>query len=174
MSESLLSLAPDQSAPYLGDASWKQCDNAYFLVRLALSSLNRMLDQEMAPLGLTAGQWRPIIMVWNGRAATAGELALLNNVNTGAMTRTLDRLEAKGLLRRMRSNEDRRVIRIELTEAGSDTAKRIPAGIGRVLAQHLRGFTADEESLFKDFMWRMLANGSTSSTESTVANTTAS
>lgn len=163
MSESIFTLPHDQSIPYWGDASGAQCDNAYFLVRLVLSSLNRLVDQEMAPLGLTAGQWRPIIMVWSGRAGTAGELALLNNVNTGAMTRTLDRLEAKGLLRRLRSNEDRRVINIELTEAGSDTAMRIPASMGRVLDQHLRGFTADEERLFKDFMWRMLANGSTSS-----------
>lgn len=59
------------------------------------NSLNRMLDLEMAPLGLTAMQWRPLAMIASGRADTPAELARLINVDTGAMTRTLDRLEAR-------------------------------------------------------------------------------
>ena len=39
-------------------------DNAGYLIKLVANSLNRMLDQEMAPLDLTAMQWRPIAMLY--------------------------------------------------------------------------------------------------------------
>ena len=68
----------------------------------------------------------------------------LNGVDTGAMTRTLDRLEAKGLLRRARNQLDRRVVKIELTELGETKAREIPPNIARVLNHHLRGFSTDE------------------------------
>ena len=45
-------------------------DNAGYLIKLVSSSLNRMLDQEMAPLDLTAMQWRPVAMLYRGRADT--------------------------------------------------------------------------------------------------------
>ena len=93
-------------------------DNCGFMIKLVHQSLNRMLDQEMAPLDLTAMQWRPLAIICSGRADTPAELARIIGVDTGAMTRTLDRLEAKGLLRRVRSQEDRRVVKLELTETG--------------------------------------------------------
>ncbi|MFF7398729.1 MarR family winged helix-turn-helix transcriptional regulator [Achromobacter sp. NPDC008082] len=137
-------------------------DNAGYLIKLAYLSLNRMLDQEMAPLGLTAMQWRPLAMVYLGRADTPAELARLNDMDTGAMTRALDRLEAKGLLRRNRSQQDRRVVKIELTELGEAKAREIPPNIARSLNHHLRGFTADEVTQLMHFMRRMIANGSAS------------
>ncbi|WP_249205206.1 MarR family transcriptional regulator [Achromobacter sp. Marseille-Q0513] len=135
-------------------------DNAGYLIKLVSSSLNRMLDQEMAPLDLTAMQWRPVAMLYRGRADTPAELARLTGTDTGAMTRTLDRLEAKGLLRRNRSQTDRRVVKLELTELGETKAREIPNNIARVLNHHLRGFSADEVQQLKHFMMRMLANGS--------------
>ncbi|MCD0504982.1 MarR family winged helix-turn-helix transcriptional regulator [Bordetella petrii] len=137
-------------------------DNVGFMIKLVHNSLNRMLDQEMAPLDLTAMQWRPLALVARGSADTPAELARIIGVDTGAMTRTLDRLAAKGLLRRTRSHEDRRVVNIELTEMGHEKAKAIPANIARVLNHHLRGFSADEAAHLKHLLGRMLANGSAS------------
>ena len=87
----------------------------------------------MAPLDLTAMQWRPVAMLYRGRADTPAELARLTGTDTGAMTRTLDRLEAKGLLRRNRSQTDRRVVKLELTELGETKAREIPNNIAHVL-----------------------------------------
>lgn len=151
----------DTPVHYRSDARCMMEDNAGFLIKQVHNSLNRMLDQEMAPLDLTAMQWRPIAMVYLGRADTPAELARLNGMDTGAMTRALDRLEAKGLLRRHRSQEDRRVVKIELTELGESKARQIPANIARSLNNHLRGFSTDEVSQLMHLLRRMLANGST-------------
>ncbi|RXN91646.1 MarR family transcriptional regulator [Achromobacter aloeverae] len=135
-------------------------ENPGYLIKLVYNSLNRALDQEMAPLGLTATQWRPLAMVSMGRADTAAELARMSDVDTGAMTRTLDRLEAKGLLRRQRCEHDRRVIKIEVTEEGAAVTRQIPLNIARTLNHFLRGFTEKEAQMLSHFMRRMLANGS--------------
>jgi DNA-binding MarR family transcriptional regulator len=140
-------------------------DNAGFLIKQVSNSMNRMLDQEMAPLDLTAMQWRPIILLFKGRADTPAELARLTGMDTGAMTRALDRLEAKGLLRRTRCQEDRRVVKIELTELGEAKAREIPPNIARVLNYHLRGFSTDEVAQLMHFLRRMIANGSVSSAQ---------
>lgn len=154
----------DTPTHYRNDNRCMVEDNAGYLIKLAYHSLTRMLDQEMAPLGLTAMQWRPLAMVFLGRADTPAELARLNDMDTGAMTRALDRLEAKGLLRRTRSQTDRRVVKIELTELGESKAREIPPNIARSLNHHLRGFSADEVTQLMHFMRRMIANGSASST----------
>jgi DNA-binding MarR family transcriptional regulator len=135
-------------------------ENPGFLIKMVYNSLNRAMDQEMAPLGLTNTQWRPLATVALGRADTAAELARMNGVDTGAMTRTLDRLEAKGLLKRQRSDQDRRVVKIELTETGQVLARQIPANIARILNHYLRGFSVAEVDMLMHFMRRMLANGS--------------
>ena len=45
-----------------------------------------------------------------GSARTAADLCRFLQYDTGAMTRILDRLEQKGLVRRERSREDRRAV----------------------------------------------------------------
>jgi DNA-binding MarR family transcriptional regulator len=84
------------------------------------------------------------------------ELARVCTHDVGAMTRTLDRLEAKGLIRRVRSSEDRRVVNLELTEEGRAQAKKIPAALCRVQNAHLRGFTEEEWHLLKGMLGRIL------------------
>jgi len=151
----------DDTRPYYrGGKSCIVQDNVGFMVKLVNLSMNRALDQEMVALGLTAMQWRPMISIYKGVADTPAELARLAGVDTSAMTRTLDRLEAKGLVRRTRSNEDRRTIKIELTETGKEKGQQIPPCVDRVLNQHLRGFSVDEVTQLRHMLHRMLANGS--------------
>lgn len=156
---------PSQENPavvrhYRADSRCLSEDSVGYLVKQVYSSMNRMIDREMAPLDLTAMQWRPLMLVSQGKADTAAELARLAAIDTGAMTRTLDRLEAKGLLRRVRSQEDRRVVKLELTDAGRETAAGIPTVLAQMLNQHLRGFDAAEVAQLRHFLLRMLANGS--------------
>jgi len=118
-----------------------------------------MLDQEISPLELTAMQWRPLALVAHSQADTPAELARIIGVDTGAMTRTLDRLEAKGLLRRARSVTDRRVVKLEATETGLAKAREIPALIAKALNLHLCDFSTDEVTLLRQLLSRMLVNG---------------
>jgi DNA-binding MarR family transcriptional regulator len=57
--------------------------------------------------------------------ATAGELADSALLSTGGMTFRIDKLEKEELVRRIRAPEDRRLVLVELTEAGLTTIDRV-------------------------------------------------
>jgi DNA-binding MarR family transcriptional regulator len=97
-----------------------------------------------------------------GKASTVAELARECQLDAGAMTRMLDRLEAKGLCRRIRSVEDRRVVNIELTDEGQVTAAGIPGVLSRVQNAHLAGFSVEEFETLKGYLRRILSNAQTS------------
>jgi DNA-binding MarR family transcriptional regulator len=133
-------------------------DSIGYLLRQVRNLMERAIDDEMADHDLTGKQWGPLLMIDHQMGSTAAELARIGCVDTGAMTRMLDRLEAKGLLRRTPCAKDRRVMQLELTEEGEKLCRKIPYGVARVLNSMLRGFTEAELETFKSFARRMLAN----------------
>jgi MarR family transcriptional regulator, multiple antibiotic resistance protein MarR len=76
----------------------------------------------------------------------------------GAMTRLLDRLERKGVLRRARTGGDRRTVRLELTAAGKALYPKILDALVDTFNHLLRGFSKSEVRELEGFLKRMLAN----------------
>jgi DNA-binding MarR family transcriptional regulator len=136
--------------------TWRREDSIGYLMGRTINIVKEAVDDELDGTGLTHAQWVPLLKLYLGEASTVAELARETQVDVGAMTRTLDRLEMKGLVRRVRSNEDRRVVNVELTGEGSATAKQIPAVLCRVQNAHLRGFTQEEWHTLKSLLRRLL------------------
>lgn len=132
-----------------------------YLMRRILVLIANEVERELEPKGLTNAQWVPLLKLYMGRASTAAELARECELDAGSMTRMLDRLEAKELCRRIRSSEDRRVVNLELTEAGRAAAKDIPAILCRVQNAHLAGFTIEEWQTLKSYLRRILETAQT-------------
>jgi DNA-binding MarR family transcriptional regulator len=116
------------------------------------------VDSELEPQELTSAQWMPLLKLHMGTGSTVAELARGCQQDAGSMTRMLDRLETKGLVRRVRSGEDRRVVNIELTDEGRAAAREIPAVLCGVQNAHMRGFTTEEWQLLKSMLKRILDN----------------
>ncbi len=148
---------PGDPTFYRGD-DFRVDESIGYLLRTLRIHMDRAIDGEMAAYDLTGVQWRPLLAIHFGLGDTAAELARVGCVDTGAMTRMLDRLEAKGLLRRSPCPDDARVIRIALTAEGQRLCRLIPYGLSRVLNSLLRGFTAAELETMKSMVRRMLAN----------------
>jgi DNA-binding MarR family transcriptional regulator len=142
---------------YRGD-SYRISESIGYLIRQVRVAIERGIDSEMAEHDLTGVQWGPLLMIHSGMGTTAAELARIGCVDTGAVTRMLDRLEAKGLVRRARCPKDRRVVQLELTDEGKRLCGEIPYGVSRVLNSMLRGFSDAELETFKSYARRMLAN----------------
>lgn len=128
------------------------------LIRLVFNSLVHDIDARMQPLELTAMQWEPMLLLALGRADTVAGLARECAVDCGAMTRMLDRLEQKQLLRRQRSDADRRVVNLELTEKGRAVAREIPLIVREELQRSLRDITPQEQETLVRLLSRMLGN----------------
>ncbi|MEU9343401.1 MarR family transcriptional regulator [Streptomyces sp. NPDC048278] len=64
---------------------------------------------------------------------TAGAFLRASMVTSGAITNRIDRMEAKGLVERLRDGEDRRTVKIRLTPRGKDLADE-------TIVAHLRDY----------------------------------
>ena len=133
-----------------------------YLMARARASLLAGLDAELAPFGLNAMQYAVLKHLADGNARTAADLCRHMYYDTGSMTRILDRLEEKGLLRRERCQDDRRVVFLRVAAAGRAQLPRLRAVGSRVLDEHLAGFNAAEVESLKTYLGRMIENGRTS------------
>jgi DNA-binding MarR family transcriptional regulator len=142
---------------YRGD-NWSAEESIGYLLRTTVSTLMRAAETAMRPHGLTSVQWAPLMIISRGGNPTAASLARDLNTDTGAMTRMLDRLEAKGLLQRSRSSTDRRVVELTLTDQGRELTTMIPHHLAMVYNNHLAGFSHDEFVTLKQMLRRIIAN----------------
>lgn len=133
-------------------------DSIGYLMRRVVTLVSGEIERRMEPLGLTDAQWKPLLRLFAYGDSTVAALARGCHLDAGAMTRLLDRLEAKNLCRRIRSVEDRRVVNLELTDEGREAARKIPDLIAEVQAVTAAGFSQQEFDQLKDYMNRMLVN----------------
>jgi DNA-binding MarR family transcriptional regulator len=150
--------SPEQEdAPLYSPDTWSLDESLGYLLAQVRGKLVAAIDAELAELGITWAQWGILLKIASGKGDTASDLCR-NGCDTGSMTRMLDRLEQKGLISRERSQEDRRVVLLRLTDAGKALYPQLPPIAVKVLNYHLRGFSPEELETFKGYLRRMLAN----------------
>lgn len=83
-------------------------------------------------LNLTYTQYIAMMVLWEHKKLNVKELGEKLYLDSGTLTPVLKSLEAKGFLHRYRSEEDERVLNVELTDAGwalRDDALEVPAKV---------------------------------------------
>ncbi|MDE1184625.1 MarR family winged helix-turn-helix transcriptional regulator [Paraburkholderia sp.] len=130
----------------------------YLIARVKSTMSNMVTQRTMAELGITSQQGSILFMVASGKCLLAAELAREYGIDASAVTRLIDRLEKRGLLTRVRSSEDRRVVRLALTDEGLSIARRMPAIFNSVIDNLLGGFTPEEVGFLKSMLRRVLIN----------------
>ena len=132
-----------------------------FQVRSALASRVEkeiLADPDLAPYEFTAPQLGILEVLHGGEADSASDLCKLMSYDRGAMSRMIDRLEKKGLVRRVRRVDERRTITLELTRQGEALLPKARAGMVRVLNGLLRGVSKSDVRDAETVLRRMLAN----------------
>jgi DNA-binding MarR family transcriptional regulator len=128
-------------------------------MRKVMTSILAQADSQLAAYDLTYVQWLPLYKLVMAESNTVAGLSRDLSIDPASLTRALDRLQAKGLIKRERSTTDRRVVHLTLTDAGQEVARHVPAVLADVLNRHLCGFTEAEWQQMLDFLGRMLHNG---------------
>ena len=139
-------------------ATMRPSNSIGYLLNRVRAELLYAVDQALAPLDITAAQYGIMAQLAYNLADSASGLCKGMAYDPGAMTRMIDRLEAKKFIRRVRSHEDRRAIGLELTDAGRSAFPEMKGRVVAVLNRFLRGFTKSEARQFEEFLQRMLAN----------------
>jgi DNA-binding MarR family transcriptional regulator len=153
------SAKPRRATAFYAGAHYVAGDSVGYLLNQVVISMRRQVEQAMTAHDLTAAQWYPLWKLERDGPGTARELARDMDIDAGAMTRLIDRLAAKGLVERLRSDTDRRVVMLSLTPAGKAVAAHIPQVLADANNAYLRGFSRDEWQQLKSLLRRMLESG---------------
>ncbi|WP_235513958.1 MarR family winged helix-turn-helix transcriptional regulator [Aquabacterium parvum] len=144
--------------PIYDRATYCRENSMGYLMRRITQLMVGQVDRRLGCTGLTHAQWAPLFLIHRGEANTLAALARELQVDAGALTRTLDRLEAKGLCRRERSAEDRRVVHLMLTPEGEKAAEPVPGILCDVSNAMLQGFSPAEWETLMGFLQRIVGN----------------
>ncbi|MCU7730309.1 MarR family transcriptional regulator [Actinoplanes sp. KI2] len=112
------------------------------LVGVAVRSLNAGDDEVTLP------QHRALVLLAAHGPQRMADLATLLGVNSSTATRQCDRLQRRGLIRRQPSTQDRRTVRVSLTDAGQELVRRVTAARRSEISTILRAMpVASREQL---------------------------
>src|SRR3954468_22471295 len=112
-------MSPARTAAATTDSiSARQKPGIIRLVNRVRVELIDAMDRELSRFDITAPQLIVLASVANKEADSAAGLCKSISYDPGAMTRMIDRLEQKGLVRRVPNPDDRRAMNLELTSAG--------------------------------------------------------
>ena len=103
-------------------------------------------------LGVNETDLHCLNIVENAGGITAGKLAVLSGLTTGAVTGVIDRLERHGFARRVQDPEDRRRVRIEVTRAFYARADKIWGPVRADWGRALAKFSNEELKLITEFL----------------------
>lgn len=110
--------------------------------RLSGLDLSALADLSVA---LSVQEFRSLEFLAAPQPRKTKDLAEHLGLAVNSVTDIVDALEAKGLARRRRDDADRRVVRVELTDAGRDAARTITGSLLDIYRTYLGALTADEQ-----------------------------
>lgn len=133
-------------------------ESSGYLVRDAHRAFQRLLERRIAPHGVTRGQWYFLRVLWSEDDLSQRELSTRVGMMEPTTVIALRGMEKAGLIRRVRSTNDRRVTHVRLTAK----AKRMRDGLLKLArginAQADEGISAADIAAFRRVIQRMTEN----------------
>jgi MarR family transcriptional regulator for hemolysin len=127
-------------------------------VARAAKVLGRAFDAALTEAGGSMAVWLVLVSVKAGGHGTQRNLAEAMGIEGPTLTHHLTRMEAAGLVVRTRDPENRRVQRVELTDAGEATFERLRARATAFDRQLRRGLSEAEVAQLSDLLDRLQQN----------------
>ena len=132
--------------------------NYGFLLNDVARLLRNAYDRRVRSLGLTRSQWWVLNQLFRNPGLNQSELAEILEIERPTLGRLLDRLEAKGWVRREHDARDRRAWRVHLTEAVEPTLRTLRKVAAELMRDALAGLSAAERERFVDTLLAIKAN----------------
>jgi len=135
-----------------------------FEAQTSVGCLLRRLTNLMVPRAearfadehFTFSHWVALLCLRDGLATTCADISRHMNYDSGATTRMVDQLEARGLVSRNRSQTDRRVVHLTLTPEGREVTKAMATPTIAFWNEMLGDFSHDEAAQLVGLLTRLL------------------
>jgi MarR family transcriptional regulator, organic hydroperoxide resistance regulator len=129
-----------------------------YLVRDANRAFQRLLERRIAPYGVARGQWYFLRVLWTHDGLSQRELSARVGMMEPTTVIALRSMEKAGLISRVRSDGDRRRIRVLLTAKAKRLRNEL-LGVARdITATAEAGIEARDLASFRRIIARMTAN----------------
>ena len=125
------------------------------------NAVERGLANELTPYHLTPMEFNLLRFCLGEQGQgeiTATQLAQMLPVDASRVSRIVTALADRGLLRRRRLREDRRVVMLHLSDEGRDLTLRAVAAMDAFAANLMVGISEDDIEVFVSVFSRMVAN----------------
>jgi DNA-binding MarR family transcriptional regulator len=140
---------------------WREVSAPYSLgyrIKLLSQLLARRFQERLEPFGLTPFHWVVLCCLWEEDGLPTCSISDKLQQVGGTLTSVLDRMEKRGLVRRERDANDRRVWRIWLTEEGKKLEAVLPPLALKQREELLQGISESERDLVSQLVDQMIAN----------------
>ncbi len=119
---------------------------------------NDRMRQKTEALGMAEGWRRMLFHLSRNDTLTQLELARRTHLSTPAVSVTLQKMEAEGLVDRKADPNDQRAILVQLTEAGREADRNVRCAIRETEQQMLEGITPEELLEVRPILEKMYFN----------------
>jgi len=124
----------------------------------AAHALERALNEELAPLGVTYRQWQVIAVLILEKDVTQAEIARRLFIEAPTLKGILDRMERDGWIRRDACPTDRRCKVVRLQPSVAPAWKEMAACARRVRRRAMRGIDAEGFERLKELLGTVREN----------------
>jgi DNA-binding MarR family transcriptional regulator len=133
-------------------------ESSGFLVRDANRAFQRLLEKRIASYGVARGQWYFLRVLWNEDGLSQRELSARVGTMEPTTVIALRTMEKSGLIRRVRSSDDKRRSHVWLTPKAQRLRTELLALARGITDAAEVGVTPNELALFRRAIARMTAN----------------
>jgi DNA-binding MarR family transcriptional regulator len=107
-------------------------------------AMQRLLQTRIGPHGVTLGMWYYLRALWSEDGLTQRELSHRIGTMEPTTLGAIQAMERRGLVKRVRSKDDRRKVHIHLTRKGRDLERLLMPLAVEVVDTSVAGFSPDE------------------------------
>lgn len=132
--------------------------NFGFILNDVARLMRNIFDRRVKALGLTRSQWWVLNHLFRNNGATQSELADILEIEKATLGRLLDRMQAKGWIRREEHATDRRAKRVFLTDEVEPAVKAMRAAAADLRRDALADFESDQRERFVDMLLAIKSN----------------
>ena len=123
----------------------------YWLTR-AMARYTDSMVSALEGTGLDLPSWRVVMVLRGGGWLSVSEIAAQSNTKLAAMTKTVQRMKADGLVQCREGETDRRVTLVTLTPAGEDVADDAMAAAQHVFRRAFHGMSTQQQDLLSQLL----------------------
>ncbi|MDP3908575.1 MarR family winged helix-turn-helix transcriptional regulator [Novosphingobium sp.] len=129
-----------------------------YLCRIGFRNFSRVLEKRTLPMGVTAGQWRFLRVLWAEDGLSQRELSRRVGMREPTTVVALKSLEKSGYIRRVPNTVDRRITNVFVTQSARDLELKLLPFVAEVNDMAIAGLSQAEVDQLRTLLCHVIDN----------------